>query len=329
MVNIERITTSKKKYGGNAYETMIDHTLKHHEDITYHLYFNVFNLKGAARFLEVPKYILKNYFFSKKSDVLKIRSMHTAFFNFKGKGVTIVHHIDSSFSPFYVKMFQNIIASWFLFNTKKDQHIVVVAQYWKQYFLDRGFKNISVAYNGFEIEEYLNVSSIEVESFKIKNGLNGTIIYIGNPQQKKGTHLVCEALKNCHYTLVCSGEGDLELPGVKKLELNFKDYICLLKASSVVIAFSQFLEGWNRVVHEALIVGTPVIGTGAGGMKELLEGGQQVICTDATKLPEKIEWVLKNRKELAVNGQNFAKQFSIKNFENTWLHLLNVSKQLK
>ena len=35
---------------------------------------------------------------------------------------------------------------------------------------------------------------------------------------------------------------------------------------------------WNRTAHEAMLVGTPVIGSGRAGMRELLEAGGQLIC---------------------------------------------------
>ena len=34
---------------------------------------------------------------------------------------------------------------------------------------------------------------------------------------------------------------------------------------------STFKEGWCRVLHEAAIHGTPILGSGLGGMRELLQ----------------------------------------------------------
>jgi glycosyltransferase involved in cell wall biosynthesis len=320
--HIRRISTSRKGYGGNVYEEMVDRSFKEAKSIDYQLVDNAFSLKGASRLLEVPKYLIKNFLFARNLSFLKIRTMHTAFFNYKGRGVTIVHHIDSAHSPFLPRLFQDIIANWFLFITNKEQHIVVVAKFWKDYFVEKGFKKISIAYNGFYVSDYDQVTDLDVEQFKKQNKLSGKVIYIGNPLKKKGTDLVYEALADKGYTLVCSGEGDLELPKAIKLKLDFKSYICLLKASDVVITFSQFLEGWNRVAHEAQIVGTPVIGTGAGGMREVLEGGQQIICNDPQQLIEKIEWAISHREQLKHSGQQFARQFDFSNFSSTWQSII-------
>ena len=70
------------------------------------------------------------------------------------------------------------------------------------------------------------------------------------------------------------------------LDLERKEYLKLLKAASVVVAMSKFKEGWNRTVHEAMLCKTPVVGAPQGGMKELLEGGEQIICDDFAKLKD-------------------------------------------
>ena len=57
---------------------------------------------------------------------------------------------------------------------------------------------------------------------------------------------------------------------------------------------SKFLEGWNRTAHEAMLCRTPVIGSGTGGMRELLLGGQQIICEDIKTLPEIVDYAIKN-----------------------------------
>ena len=45
--------------------------------------------------------------------------------------------------------------------------------------------------------------------------------------------------------------------------------ICL--RMHLAIAMSTFKEGWCRVLHEAAIHGTPILGSGLGGMRELLQ----------------------------------------------------------
>lgn len=327
-IKVSRLSTSKKGYGGNIYELMVDQALNKALQSRYQVEFNLFQLKGFTRLLEAPIYLFKNFLFALRSSEIRIRTFQTAFFNFKGPGLTIVYHIDSAYSPKAAMIFQNIVEKWFYFWIKKDQPILVISQFWLKFLKDKGFTNLHLIYCGFNLSEY-QVSESEVETFKKKFQLdqpNSKIVYIGNPQKKKGSDLVYAALKDKGYTLVCSGEGDLDLP-VRILKLNFKDYLCLLKASSVVITMSQFLEGWNRVAHEAMLLGTPVVGSGLGGMNEVLTGGKQIVCTDFSKLEACLEEALKNKAQMAKDGYEFAKEFSVERFDHEWAKLIDSISQ--
>ena len=59
----------------------------------------------------------------------------------------------------------------------------------------------------------------------------------------------------------------------EKLNHINEEYNVLLKNAKATICMSEFKEGWCRVLHEAAIHGTPILGSGLGGMKELLEIG--------------------------------------------------------
>ena len=78
---------------------------------------------------------------------------------------------------------------------------------------------------------------------------------------------------------------------------------------------SLFKEGWNRTAHEAMLCKTAVIGSGSGGMEELLQGGNQIVCKDFSKLKEYVIKTLKNPK-LGEDAYNYAKEFSVAKFNN-------------
>ena len=88
---------------------------------------------------------------------------------------------------------------------------------------------------------------------------------------------------------------------------------------------SKFKEGWCRTAHEAMLLKTPVVGSGLGGMRELLEGGKQIICQDFTSLKEKVEYLLNHsevRKKIGQDGYNFAKDFTLERFKKEWVELI-------
>lgn len=125
--------------------------------------------------------------------------------------------------------------------------------------------------------------------------------------------------------MITSEENQIKIP-VRNLEIDYKEYLRLLKASSIVIVMSKFKEGWCRTAHEAMLLKTPVIGSGKGGMKELLEGGKQIICENFDSLRERVEYLLNYpgvREKMGEDGYNFAKDFTLERFKRDWLELLS------
>ena len=84
---------------------------------------------------------------------------------------------------------------------------------------------------------------------------------------------------------------------------------------------SKFKEGWNRTTHEAMLCKTPVIGSGLGGMRELLEGGSQAICEDFNDLKEQVSYAL-DHPEMGEKGFEFAGQFTVEKFNAEWVRLI-------
>lgn len=106
----------------------------------------------------------------------------------------------------------------------------------------------------------------------------------------------------------------MELP-IPNLMLPFEEYRLLLAASDIVITMSLFKEGWNRVAHEAVLCGTPVIGSGKGGMEELLVMSGQTICTSFEDLPHHVNRLLKNR---SIPDSHSLMKFDLRYFKKCW-----------
>ncbi len=326
LLKICRLSTSKKKYGGVIYELMIDEVFA----TNYQLDEFTFKLKGFLRLFEVPLYFLHQYKFTNKDNSILIRTFQSAFFSFKNprRGITIIYHVDASHSPVLSYFFQKL-NEWIFFSRKNyNENIVVIAEYWRDFFLKKGYKNIHLIYCGYDLEKYY-VSDEQVKTFKNKYKIeNRKIIYIGNRLRKKGADLVYNQLKDQfkNYLFVTTGETDLDIPTMH-LKLSFEEYLILLKSSELVITMSQFLEGWNRVAHEAMLLGTPVVGSGAGGMKELLLNGQQLVCENISELNDKVSFALINRDLLSKKGFAYASKFSKEKFKNDWTNLITkISK---
>ena len=250
----------------------------------------------------------------------------------KGKNLLIIPHLDFSGFPLIARPFLNFFKNVFFFhNLKKMDAILTVSEYWKQYFLKKGCQNVYKIYNSFDLSDF-NVSDEDVSDFKKKYKLqNKPIVYLGNCQKAKGVKESFKALKGLDVHFLTSGERKVKIPALN-LNLSDRDYLTLLKASSVVIAMSKFKEGWCRTAHEAMLSKTSVIGSGRGGMRELLEGGKQIVCSDFKNLKERVQDWLDNprlREKMGQNGYNFAKNFTPEKFESEWLNLINDINFLK
>jgi glycosyltransferase involved in cell wall biosynthesis len=328
-MKINWIEISKKKYGGIVYNNEARKILSKNFDLDLVLCESKYFKK--IRYLKIPEslfYLLR----LKGEKDLWIRDFYStvAFCpkRTKGKNLLIVHHLDFSGFPLIARPFLNFFKNFFFFrNLKNIDAILTVSEYWKQYFLRKGYKNVYKIYNSFDQSNF-NVSNEEVLNFKKKHGLQDKpIVYLGNCQKAKGVKESFKVLKDLDVHFVTSGERKVKISALN-LNLNDRDYLILLKASSIVIAMSMFKEGWCRTAHEAMLSETPVIGSGSGGMRELLEDGKQIICTNFRELKKEVQNLLEDsflRKKMGEDGYNFAKNFTPEKFEQDWVNLIKKS----
>ena len=315
------INTTRQNYGGNAYERMVAEVLS--EDFDIKFISTGVKSKDGFKYLEAPLVLYRIFKASKRKDFnIVIKNFGSSLFLSKRptKNIALIHHIDSSQCSIIVRIIHYSLEKLILYNLRKFDAIVTVSTYWENYLKERNYKNIYKIYNAFSLADF-KFTTKEIEPFRKKYNLTEKpIVYIGNCQKAKGVLKSYDVLKNLDVYLVTSGKPRVKIPA-RNLELNYGDYLRLLKASSVVVAMSKFKEGWNRTVHEAMLCKTPVIGSGTGGMKELLEDGRQIICKDFSQLKEKVEFCLEHP-EIGEWGYNFAKNFTKENFKKEWVNLI-------
>ena len=200
--------------------------------------------------------------------------------------------------------------------------IVTVSRFWQQELEKMGCRRVRVIYNSFDQEDF-RYRPGEVEAFLQKYALpaDRPIVYIGSSTAAKGAAEVYEALKDEGYTLVMTGPKNEVAVPARWFNLDRPEYLCLLKACGVVINMSWFAEGWNRIAHEAMACKTPVIGSGIGGMGELLRGGQQIALKDVSGLRDAVRSVLNDREARANSGYDFVRQFDQAYFHRAWTSL--------
>jgi len=320
------IEISKKKYGGIVYNELARSVLSQEFDLD--LIVCEAKIFNEIRYLKIPESLFYLSKLKGKKD-LWIRDFYSIitlpFDKTQGKNLVVVHQVDFSTFPIISRPIFFFLKKIFYHNLKKADAIVTVSNYWENHFLEKGYKNVYKIYNGFDLADF-DISDQEVLEFKKRYNLLGKpIIYLGNCQRAKGVVESYRALKDLNVYLVTSGEPKVKIPA-RNFNLEYRDYLKLLKASSIVLTMSKFKEGWCRTAHEAMLLKRPVIGSGRGGMKELLEGGKQIICQDFNLLKEKVEYLLNHpeiREKMGESGYNFAKDFTLERFEKSWLELIH------
>lgn len=278
---VVKIDLNKKSYGGRLYERefvkMLDNTFDFKQ---------LYLMRHKNRLLNIPWVIylfIKYHYFYKGPLIL---TNHTTWMaGKKSQNLVIVHHIDTSTSSGISGIFQKICDRALFHYKNRFQIVVTVASYWKNKLNSKGFQNVQLIYNSFNPDLYI-FNQDEILDFKNKFGLKDKpIIYLGNCQRQKGVVESYEALKELNAYFVTSGIKDVEIPA-KHLNLSFRDYRLLLASSDIVVTMSHLIEGWNRTAHEAMLCGTPVIGSATGGMLELFELGGGIVCRNHSELKD-------------------------------------------
>ncbi len=300
--------------GGNAYDIQASLALRGDFDISVST--RAVQLSGESVF----QYWSRVRRMHEQADVL-IREPYPLVFGRKEKSipsVAVIHHIDDILGRSSLKH------RWYFSRLKKRLRsvslVVTVSRYWKDYLESIGCTNVRIIYNSFDPAEYVRNDSL-VKKFKDRFNIpeGQPVIYAGNANRQKGIYEVYEALKNSGYHILVSGNNNqaADLP-VQYLRLERSDYIVMLHACDLVITMSKMPEGWNRIAHEALLCGTPVIGSGTGGMKELLSGAGQVIVKNPVDLKAAVVEVMNHTESYATRGKKFVGQFDMKYFSKEW-----------
>lgn len=328
-VKIQWLTKSKAMYdafhsksksievrGGRIYELMAIGILKKSYNVTIN--------KAFVKTTNILKYRFQNQKSHLKADVCVLDPYIIALgkFSSKTKNVAVIHHINESLIS------NKIVSKLFYFNLnrnlKKMDAVIVVSKVWKTLLNNNGVKNIKVIYNAFDIKNY-KFSKQQQDVFKEKYSLDNSkpIVYLGPNSFGKGINDILKVIDLNKYNLVATGKTEVKHEKVKTFFFTEDEFPLFLSCCDVVLCMSTMIEGWNRIAHESLLAKTPVIGSGSGGMQELLENAEQIIVKDIHNLNEQIEYVLENSNQFITSGYNYTCKFDLEYFNLSWKGLIN------
>ena len=307
--------------GGNIYSNMVFdvlHTKGFNIDKKYA--YTPYQGRGAS-YIDT----LYTYFFRTSQindiDIMEYNTFTRCSRSYKGKKIVTLFHYDVSESPRKIKR-------RFFFNRfkklSKDASMVVISNYWKDFLLSMDIDDVTVIHCGYETEKYKPY--ISKQDLFTSFGLpDKPIIYLG----KNSTSKTLEAYRllkplESDYLIVTTGPRT-DFHGPVHLNMDFKTYVSFLHYCSVVVLLPQFDEGWSRIAHESIICGSPVIGNGRGGMRELLEGCNQIIVddNDTQNILKLVDEVVSSGVRVGEKDHLHAKSFNIERFGDQWEMLIN------
>ena len=301
--------------GGRIYELLAIDVLKNNYQVSIN--------KAFVKTIKLIKYLFQNQKSHIKSDICVIDPYILALgkFSHKTKNIAIIHHIDE-------ELFKRSVFSRFFYfnlkrNLKKMDAVVVVSEVWKTFLNNHGVENVKVIYNAFDITNF-EFSDEEKDAFKKKYNLNNVkpIVYIGPNSSGKGVVEVLKVIDQEAYELIATGKTDVDNKNVKTFFFSDSEFPLFLASCNLVLCMSTMKEGWNRIAHEALLTKTPVIGSGSGGMQELLEKSGQTIVKDINNLNDSIKNCLENSNHFSEVGYKYTSKFDLNYFKTNWENLI-------
>lgn len=301
--------------GGRIYELMAIKVLQNDFAVSIN--------KAFIKTNNIIKYSLQRQSNHVKADVCVVDPYIIALgkFSSKAKNIAVIHHINESLignkivsKLFYLNLYKNL---------KKMDAVIVVSEVWKNQLNKLGVENVKIIYNAFNVKDY-EFSVQQQNAFKKKYNLSGTkpIVYLGPNSFGKGIRNVLNVINVNKYELLATGKTEVNHESVKTFFFSEEEFPLFLSCCDVVLCMSTMIEGWNRIAHEALLAKTPVIGSGSGGMLELLEKSNQVIVKDITILNDKIEYVINNSNQFVNSGHTYASKFDLNYFKLSWHTLI-------
>lgn len=160
-------------------------------------------------------------------------------------------------------------------NTDSRIKVIVVSPFWHNYFSEKlSLNNVYIFPNLFDLNLYQGIATTKKNNW----------IHLGQYSSKNSEDILklAKLLKQEGYYCYFSTLNELDAKKTfRDFEViyfdKFKSYLEHMARCKCTIAMPKVNEGWNRLAHESLIVGTPIIGYNKGGLGDLLRQSNSII----------------------------------------------------
>lgn len=185
----------------------------------------------------------------------------------KGKMLLVLHNYDPRDAK--PALYYRLLNAFLKYSTKRKSRIrvVVVARCWQAFFEKQ-----------FAVKSYLFPNLFPAESYQFFRSIakkNSRLIHLGEFSEKSDVKkylILLHKLKEYGFTCYFSSNK----PEFKShLPISFfntrEAYLKQMACSGATVIINRVDEGWNRVAHESILLGTPVLVMAGGGVAELAD----------------------------------------------------------
>ena len=280
-MNIHYISHGPYKSGGYQHESRLLDTCAEYFEATHPVNKKTFRQEKLFETWIDYWYLLLWSFFKSNGDI-NITTARTAIpaiwrNRFNKKQVWIVlHNFDENdgkswLMKWYFKALFNILKR----NNDCRIKLIAVAPYWLNYFkTEKKIEHVYLFPNLFDLDIYKAIGHqqkhkrIHLGQFSSKN--DPAILDLALRLSKDGYY--------CYFTTLDERlhRVDRSFYDIVKYD-DFREYLKIMASCECTLALSKVKEGWNRVAHESLLVGTPVLGYKSGGLGDLLKESNSII----------------------------------------------------
>lgn len=206
----------------------------------------------------------------------------------QSKVYIVLHNFDKNDGKsFWLNLYYEALF-FVLKNTRnKNISIVAVAPFWVQFFKEKTNQNISVFYfpnffNNSFYAPFINPKKekqIHLGQWSFKN--HPDVFDIAKQLTNQGyycyfsTNFKDFATKSSTYEVVYFDQ--------------FENYLSQMALSEFTLAITGINEGWNRVAHESILVGTPVIAYAKAGLLDLVKESKSIAANNMKVVLQAIE----------------------------------------
>lgn len=267
-------------YGGDRYSVELAKRLAEKKEINE---YRAIRSQGIRTIISFIKLIFHGNLFAQPS-VIRPFAMPI----YRRNMIVIFHHYDPKETPFVPRVIEFIdLLILRTLNRFFEIRFVAVSKYWEEWLGSKGFGNIFVLYNECGISRSKRMSRLSI-SRKYGFDIGKKWVFLGSANEKKGGHEILSASSPSdreHFEFIASGsqkdrcKREFKLANVSYIAE--EDLFSFLSECEWVVANSRLREGWCRLVIEAGLAGSAVVGSGVAGMAEALGGVGGKTCVSA------------------------------------------------